>query len=132
MNGYVTCNERFYSYWPRQFTYDFSYHIFAPFWADGDGRGGSVPCAKNEDSVVFYQFYENDVSINGVPSQTDADKMVLNAKTQLIIARAQADALQRDDEFEVSWVAVITWNKMRPYSYYNSANSVSNESNVIF
>jgi hypothetical protein len=100
-------------------------HIIAPFWADADGWGGSYPCGIDDDMVVFYQIYENCVLKNGVVSSLDPDKYVLDSKTQLIISRAQKDALLRDDEFQVSWVAVVTWNKMRPFWHYYNANRVS-------
>lgn len=125
MNGIVTCGHKFYNYIPRYFTPNFARHIIAPFWADADGRHSTWPCSLTQESSVFYNIYEDDVSKNGVQSASDPDKLVLDSQTQLIITRAQQDALSRDSEFKVSWVIVITWSNMIPYPYYYNTGAVS-------
>ena len=127
MNGFVTFGRGYTSYTPRYFERSSHLRIIAPFWADADGSGQSYSgCSSlNSDSVVYYQIYENDVYRYGVRSKADPYKIVLNSKVQLIITRAQQDVRLRDYEFDVSWVAVITWNRMRKYPWYSTLGRVS-------
>lgn len=127
MNGYITCGRSYRSYSPAYFQRSDQLFILAPFWADADGRGQTCrTCNLDSESVVFYNIYENDVQRYGVASKADPEKRVLNSKIQRIISRAQHDAELRSDEFEVSWVLVVTWNKMRPYSWHSTAGEVLN------
>eukprot|EP00919_Chromeraceae_sp_WS-2016_P048622 GHVR01115145.1.p1 GENE.GHVR01115145.1~~GHVR01115145.1.p1 ORF type:complete len:129 (+),score=1.42 GHVR01115145.1:276-662(+) len=128
MNGYITCSQPFYSYWPRVFSSSFDANILAPFWADADGRSGSYPCSMDQDGMVFYQIYENDALKHGY---VNGNRRILDSRIENVISRAQSDVLYRSDEFYVSWVAVVTWHRMRPYYYRNYEFDVSTANNIM-
>lgn len=128
MNGFITCNTRYYRRYPAKLRVSWKRSIIAPFWANADSRR-QKSCNLTGDSILYSDLYQNLVDKEEtVPLNADPRKRSLTGETLYILARAKKDVLLRDSEFQVSWVVVATWHNMRPPPYWRNAGKVSVQS----
>ncbi|KAI8499609.1 hypothetical protein Bbelb_226600, partial [Branchiostoma belcheri] len=114
VNGLVSFGRRYGSYIPVPFRTGSgnTRPVIAPFWADHDLR------RRDGQSNVFYQEYRGKVvrlpansGVRGV--NADVAALAQNVVTRVISdVTAYADL---SDDFDPSWIAVITWSNMTAY-----------------
>ncbi|XP_078670157.1 uncharacterized protein LOC144910683 isoform X23 [Branchiostoma floridae x Branchiostoma belcheri] len=114
VNGLISFGRRYGSYIPVPFRTGSgnTRPVIAPFWADHDLR------RRDGQSNVFYQEYRGKVvrlpansGVRGV--NADVAALAQNVVTRVISdVTAYADL---SDDFDPSWIAVITWSNMTAY-----------------
>lgn len=113
MNGYVALENSYSSIYPPSkfpLTNNPNSDIVAPFWTDIDGRGSTS--STNTPGCVFYQtYYQYDTSYNSAPD---------------VIKFVRADISKHTGQaFNVTFVMVVTWDRVSPYPQTANGNEVS-------
>ena len=114
-NGKIQLNYEWSWWWPQKFGvyrwFD-NMAIIAPFWAQTD----QYFAFRANHSKVYYHLYNDQNNVK--------DRYILSMASQQV---KLYDKSGKFDNFDPTWVLVVTWEKLCPYVYYGYYYYYSNK-----